>query len=130
MTFATEEYKETGDRLIGQAIGIFDKLYLYGEEDLKSDEEFWSKHGEFIKNNKRGYGYWIWESYLIKKTMEGLKDGDVLLYLDSGCEIDKRKTDNLKMFFEFVKDDLIIGTENCFEKEYTKNDLIRYEQTY
>ena len=35
MTFATEEYKEAGDRLIGQAIGIFDKLYLYGEEDLK-----------------------------------------------------------------------------------------------
>ena len=89
ITFAagSQKYIDAANRLISQAIStnIFDKTILYTAEDLQSDTEFWFKHGIFIENNPRGYGYWLWKPYLIKKTMLKMKHGDVLLYLDCGC---------------------------------------------
>ena len=43
------------------------------ENDLQNDPIFWNKHKDFIKKNKRGYGYWIWKSYIIKKTLEKIR---------------------------------------------------------
>lgn len=85
-----DNYIEAGNRLIEQAksLELFDKITLYKDADLKADTEFWEKHGDFIEKNKRGYGYWIWKPYLIKKSMDSMKDGDILLYADCGCEID------------------------------------------
>lgn len=44
-------------------------------------------HGGFMANNVRGYGYWIWKPYLIYNRMIELRDGDGLLYLDAGCQL-------------------------------------------
>ena len=49
---------------------------------VKKDEIFWENHSSFIENNKKGYGYWLWKPYIIKKTLEKMKKGDILLYLD------------------------------------------------
>jgi hypothetical protein len=115
ITFAAgdQKYLDAANRLISQAksANIFDQTILYTAEDLQSDAEFWSKHGHFIENNPRGYGYWLWKPYLIKKTMSKFKYGDVLLYLDCGCEIDKRNSVLIKKYFEIVKWDKVIGTE-------------------
>jgi len=94
ITFGSHnEYIDAGKRLIEQAIGlnIFNHATLYTGDCLKNDTSFWSKHGEFIDKNPRGYGYWLWKPYIIKKNMERMKNGDILLYLDSGCEIDSRE---------------------------------------
>jgi hypothetical protein len=76
-------------------IDIFDDINVYIGEHLQKDKSFWEQHGEFIKNNKRGYGYMLWKPYIIKKTMEHMKDGDILLYLDCGCELNNNKKDEL-----------------------------------
>ena len=60
-------------------------LLWFSHYYLKKDSEFWVKHGNFIENNKRGYGYWLWKSYIVKKQLELMKEGDILLYADSGC---------------------------------------------
>lgn len=129
ITFAAGEqkYKDAAHRLIQQAIStnIFDKTILYTDNELRLDKDFWSKHGRFIENNPRGYGYWLWKPYLIKKTMSKMKTGDVLLYLDCGCEIDKRKSEYIKKYFELIKRDKIIGTETgWFEYQYNKMDFL------
>ena len=41
------------------------------------------------------HGFWLWKPFIIKKTMENMNDGDVLLYLDCGCELDNNKKDDL-----------------------------------
>lgn len=89
----TKEYEDAAERIAQQAasLKIFDNIIKYTEQDLQNDEEFWSKHGDFIENNKRGYGYWIWKPYIVKKTMDTLADDDILMYLDCGCELDIRK---------------------------------------
>jgi hypothetical protein len=127
-------YIEAGERLIKQAqnLELFDNSTLYTDEWLKNDLEYWTQHKDYFENenNKLGYGYWIWKSYIIKKTMEKLNDGDVLLYLDCGCEIDIKKKSAISEFFEKVKNELIIYTPASYgsiysfkECEYTKMDL-------
>ena len=122
----SQNYIDAGNRLIKQAklSNLFNKIILYTDEDLKNDTYFWTKHGEFINNNKRGYGYWLWKSYIIKKTMDELKEGDTLMYLDCGCEIDINKKKKIKKFFEYVKKNNIIGSFTQLEKYWNKMDLI------
>jgi hypothetical protein len=121
-----QNYYDAGNRLINQSrnLNVFEKLILYTDKDLKNDNEFWDKHSTFINNNPRGYGYWLWKPYIIKKTMEMMDDDDILLYLDSGCEIDIRKKDQILKYFDIVKTEHIIGTNTgCIEEHWTKKDL-------
>ena len=130
ITFAagSTDYIAAGHRIIEQAnsLQIFDKTTLYTDEYLRADTEFWTRHHEFIEKNKRGYGYWLWKPYVIKKTMEEMKDGDILLYLDSGCEFSLREKQYLLNCIRIVKDDYILGslTSNGFEKHWNKMDTI------
>ena len=98
ITFATHDnYLQAGERLTKQAtnLKIFDNIKLHTLDNLKNDIIFWNQHKDFIENNIKGYGYWLWKPYLIKKEMDLLNDNDILLYLDSGCEIDILDKDNL-----------------------------------
>lgn len=113
-------------RLVHQAkkLDMFNKISGYTGDYLKNDSEFWTKHENFIKNNRRGYGYWLWKSYIIKKEMEKMNDGDILLYLDCGCELYDKEKSWLSECINIVKEDLIIGTYCCYEKDWNKMDLI------
>ena len=124
-----QNYIEAGNRLINQAKDskLFDKVILYTDEHLKKDTVFWDRHSEFIKNNKKGYGYWLWKPYLIKKTMSELKEGDILMYLDAGCEIGGKKLQNISDYFKYVKKEKIIGTyTQQIEKYWCKMDLLKH----
>lgn len=128
ITFGSHDnFIDAGNRLMGQAKGlnIFNEMTLYTGDYLKKDVPFWTAHGEFISKNRRGYGHWLWKPYLIKQNMEKMNDGDILLYLDSGCEIDVREKDYLLHCIELVKKDKLIGTVYCDpEKYWNKMDLI------
>ena len=123
-----QNYYDAVNRLVNQAqnLNYFDKIIGYTDNDLKKDDEFWNKHSNFIENNKRGYGYWLWKPYIIKKTMENMEDGDILLYSDCGCEIDINKnTKIIKLLNEFqINNDLILTSTGCIEKKWNKMDLI------
>lgn len=130
-----QRYIDAGNRLINQAmrIEIFDNHILYTDESLKNDNEFWNKHSDFIEKNKKGYGYWLWKSYIIKKTMADMKNNDVLLYLDSDCDFNINNKHIFNELFEVLKTDYIIGTiaktnrmngSVCIEHNWNKMDLL------
>jgi hypothetical protein len=126
ITFAShDKYIDAGKRLIQQSttLNLFTESILYTPEYLKTTE-FWEMHKDFV--NKRGYGYWLWKSFIIKKTMENMKDGDILLYLDCGCELDNNKKNELLNSINIVKQDKIMATPTRCEndREWTKMDLI------
>jgi glutaredoxin-related protein len=128
ITFGSHNnYIEAANRLINQAkqMNMFTEIILYTPEYLQKDSEFWNNHGDFINKNKRGYGYWLWKSYIIKKTMENMNDDDILLYLDCGCELGLDKKDKLLECINIVKTDKIVGTlTGRVEKEWNKMDLV------
>ncbi len=120
-------YHDAVKRICSQAekINTFDKIIGLNELDLKSDEEFWSTHKDFINSNPRGYGYWLWKPYIIKKTLDQMIHDDILLYLDCGCEINHLAKEKLEKYIELVKKKSILvtstGSSDC---KYTKKDLI------
>ena len=86
---------------------------------IMNDNEFWNKHKDFILNNKRGYGYWIWKPYLIKKTIDKLNNGDIILYMDADSTIKMNEINYLYKYLEEVQKTKII-VENYYEKNIVK----------
>lgn len=132
-----QDYTEAVDRIVSQArsIDLFDGDEIYGfkEADLRADQYFWEKHGNFIEANPRGFGYWIWKPYLIKKMLNKANEGDVILYCDSGNELDVRQKNKIKDVMDGAKHDLIIGqypspTRTPFldEVKWNKSDLLNH----
>ena len=128
ITFGSHaNYIDAGKRLLKQAseLNIFSENILYTSDDLKKDVDFWGNHGNFVNNNRRGFGYWLWKPYLIQKTMKQMNNGDILLYLDCGCEIDHRNKNNLLNLIDIVKKEKLLYTSTgCIEKHWNKMDLI------
>jgi hypothetical protein len=127
ITFGSHKYyKDAAIRLSKQArdLDLFSEVMVYTSENLKADPEFWTRHEKIVLENKRGYGYWIWKPYILQKNMEAMKDGDILMYLDCGCEIDIKKRQKLQEYLEFIKQDKHIGSITCLEKDWNKMDLV------
>lgn len=109
-------------------LNIFDEIKLYTSNDLINDTTFWKQHEDFILNNKRGFGYWIWKPYLIKKTMDNLNDGDIILYLDSQSRVIIEEKEHLLKYIDIVKEKKILFsydyTNAAPEINFNKSDLI------
>lgn len=118
-------------RLLSQVISWnqFDVVEMFTDDDLRTDPSYWDKHASFTKKNRRGYGYFLWKPYLILKTLEKMKNGDILLYADGGCEVDvddQDRTVQLQHLFEVVKEDKIIGSQCNRERNMNKMDILVY----
>ncbi len=119
-------FHDAANRLYNQVLNLnlFNGMKIYTDKELKNDHIFWGKHQQFIKRNPRGWGCWIWKPYIIKKTIDMMKNGDTLLYLDSGCEVDITKKQRMINCFNYAKRDLIVGSQNCIERRWNKMDLM------
>lgn len=137
ITFGSKGFYDACKRIHKQAddLNLFDKFHIYYDTDLKNDSQFWNEHSNFIENNPRGYGYWLWKPYIIFKTMLQIKEGDTILYCDSGCEIDLRKKNKILHLINTVKKDLLVcgipgyKTPNIpllQEKRWVKQDLVYF----
>jgi len=133
LVFACSHYRNLINSAISlcnqiKELDIFDEIIFYTAQDLINDKLFWDKHGEFIMNNRRGFGYWIWKPYLIMKTMEKLNDGDILLYLDAECKIVSEEKQYLLNYLDIVKKNKILyfysHSVGFYDIKLTKMDLI------
>ena len=126
--FANIEFMPSIIRFHNQAkeSNFFDNIFIYNEYNLPKDEKF-----EALLSHKlvpsRGFGYWCWKPFIILKTLENLKDGDILVYADIGCHINK---EGEKRFYEYL--DIVIEHKAlCFKMQFlescwTKSDLFNY----
>jgi len=128
------DYYGAVDRITKQAkhTGLFTKIKGWTDGDLRNDDAFWSQHKDFItgRGNAYGFGYFIWKPYIIKQTLSTLSSGDILLYLDAGCEIHPAKTSMLESFFKQVPESLIIGSEAKMEYMRSPVDLMKKLDVY
>ena len=130
MSFGDTHYKQSLIRIGREAkeINYFDSILLFSEVDLQQDKEFWDLHGSFILNNARGYGYWIWKSYLIQKVMQTLNENDILIYVDAGCSINKYGQNRLYEYDAILQKSLfgIVSFQlQCKERQYTKRKTLQ-----
>lgn len=106
---------------------FFDIIRVY--DDHTFDKQYWKTYESFYKGNPRGFGYWIWKPYIIKRELDRISEGDILVYLDAGCIINSRGKDQYFQYIESLSNiNPIICFEhtNCFAKQYNKMDLLDY----
>jgi hypothetical protein len=123
----TQTYKDALHRISNQAksLNLFN-VETYTGNDLKEDTSFWEKNGTFVLNNQRGYGYWLWKPYLILKKLQSIKENEIILYCDCGCEIDIRKKNKIEQMLKDVETCEIICNTTHGEIAWTKRDLLIY----
>ena len=99
------EYRRSAHRLTCQAksSGLFSTVTSITDKNLASYiPDQWKTHREFINNSERGFGFWIWKPLIIKKRLSEIPPGDVLLYLDAGCELNLRNKVAISRFQDYL----------------------------
>jgi hypothetical protein len=123
-----------------QELNFFDDTFINTENDL--DSSFRESFKDKLIKGSRGYGYWIWKPQIILQALEKMEDGDILLYADVGCHLNKKGVERLKSYFNqpslsdsgFVlfqeavdsPDRNLIISYSHLERVYTKGDIFDY----
>jgi len=101
-----------------KAVG-FDEVISFSINDI--DRDFLEKNIKIL-SQPRGAGYWIWKPYFIKKTLEKINDGDLLVYSDSGSYYQN----SVQPLIDLIKKEktgvLSFELKGLLEKTYTKKD--------
>lgn len=131
ITFGSQRFYNSVNRICNEAkeFNLFDKIIGYTEKDLWNSE--FIKHCEFVSRNHRGFGYWLWKSFLVSKYLETMNEGDILFYADSGCQLKVSGIKRMKEYLEIVRNSPkgILGFQmEHLEKTWTKMDLFHYLQ--
>ena len=101
-TFANNKIRNSRLRLVRQAIAmnVYDEVFSYNETCF--DYIFNNFHKQLIKKSPRGFGYWSWKPYIILKSFEKMKNGDVLHYADAGCHLNPKGNVRLQDYIQFA----------------------------
>ncbi len=120
--------------------GFFKDIFLYSDfpqppkrlhKNVKNRIPDWSDTDlHFIENNPHGFGYWLWKPIIINSVLNSMNDGEILVYLDGGCEISPLGTRRLLYYIEICDNDgglfFHLGHR---EDMFTKNELFEYLNT-
>jgi len=148
LAFATADLQKSIDRLTRQATlsNFYEKIKIFNSNELP--HELSHKIDVLLnRHKKRGYAYWMWKPYLIKKIFNEIEYGDIVNYLDVGCHIIKENYSKFIEYSNFIKkkDKWILPFQyhsnfdyknkkirfpTRLEKEYTKGDLLHYFEVY
>lgn len=120
-----------------------DKTILYTPKDLPISYKLknWRLYYRLVvprlRPKQRGAGYWIWKSYIIKKTLEGMNEGEYLIYSDGGS-VYVNDISLLLDCFEAEELDFMVFSILHLDKHYSKRDAFilldadepKYTDTY
>jgi hypothetical protein len=128
---SNEKYLKPTLRLKRQAkcLNVFDNIVVIEPQSFpKEFKIFLGENQKFFGENKRGYGYWIWKPFLVDWMLNNnMSSNDILVYMDSGCEVSKFGKDELLKYINMT-----ISTDGLFfntkfkELNWTKSDLIEH----
>jgi hypothetical protein len=129
LSFSSNKFYNSSKRIYHEAknMKIFDNILILNDIILQTCAPFfWNKHKDFILKNEKGYGFWLWKSFIILKTLNDMEENDVLIYADSGCTLNSNGLDRLNEYLKIVKNNksgILTFQLPFFEKQYTKMDL-------
>jgi hypothetical protein len=103
------EIEEAAQRLGNQALesGFFDDIEVLSAADLPDDVT--NLFSPVLFDQSRGFGYMAWKPYLINRKIGSLQDGDILVYLDAGFEINPSGGHRFTYYLDFVaRNDVLV----------------------
>ena len=124
---------QAAERLKGEALssGWFSSVSKWSQYELQQLDPNWaSQHAQFIENNSRGNGYWLWKPKLIELMLNGLPEDDILVYVDAGSELNLQGQERFHQYADLAdKYGLLAfflnkGEPNRKVRQWTKKDLL------
>ena len=119
INYANDKYEKVRrlNSITGKMIGLFDKVVEYGPSDI--DVEFRNEN-QFLLNQTRGNGLWLWKPYFILKTLNDVEDDDIVFYSDSAAFFVR----SVKPIVSLTKEKGIwISVLPLFEEQFTKRSV-------
>ena len=129
----SEDYREAAERLITQSKDFqsIDERRAYTDIDLPSDYHKLFKG--LIENYVTGYGLYSWKPYLIYAELLRLEPNDILIYIDAGCELNKRGVRRFDDYLSYTsKNDVLLFELPFPNRFWTKSHpkLLDYPEHY
>lgn len=128
MSFADSKYAPMLKRIKTEASDshFFSEVRIFSERGF--EEDYKRKYKERFK--QRGFGYWMWKSYMVRRVLKEMNDNDILVYSDSGCTINANAKKRFEDYISHVKQVqsgiLVFAQMKLLESAYTKADLFAY----
>lgn len=123
---------DAGQRLLMQARKSewFDSVTVWNLNRIRQfDPEWMARHDNFINQNPRGFGYWIWKSKIIEITLNLTNINDIIVYMDAGCEINEYGHERFKSYINFVSRSkffaFYLNGSNYSTRQWTKAGLMQ-----
>ena len=144
-TFYSFDLKRSAKRFQKQAsaMNVYDKIFIFNPNDLNQD--FKDYVSSLLKKGKqRGYGHWVWQTYIHQLMLTKMKVGDIYHWCDVGCHFNEKGIKRLKEYIKLVSEDkngflgfsykkpeIVEKFKNFqfasnFEYQYTKADLLKF----
>lgn len=129
ISFADSRMTDSLNRLHRQAkaLEFFDETTPFTQHDLLP--EFTSRMGKYLTPSCKGFGYWSWKPWIISHTLQKMKDGDRLLYLDAGCHINPAGRKRFREYVDTLDRDsngMLVFYNGQPEYKWTKGDIFRH----
>lgn len=88
ITYGSNAFLQSANRIVNEAksLGIFNDFINYSEENLPL-----SIKSSPLFTSSKGGGFWLWKPYIIYNELLKSNLGDILVYADSGCTLQKSK---------------------------------------
>jgi hypothetical protein len=110
---------------------LIDEVRVFTDLDL--DEDYVTNFGELLDNHPTGYGLWSWKSHLISLELSRLREGDILIYIDAGVEINKRGVSRFSYYLDHLaQHDVLVFSQDHQQRHWTKMDsrILRLDKHY
>jgi hypothetical protein len=128
ITFGNNEFSQQTLRLKKEAEQTlwFDKVII---ENQNTISYFYETHKNFIANNTRGFGYWIWKPYIIHQLLSSIPFNSYVFYTDSGASIISHKYNRLLEYIELLDSStkpILTFAAQYEEKSFKKSKTLDY----
>lgn len=120
ITYGDDKFIDAKKKIVDEAqrTGEFDEFVAYGYGDLSEE----LRDSEILKV-PRGGGLWSWKPDVIWTTMQKAKDGDIIVYCDSGCTV--QKANEWKWYWRKLERYDIIAQRILMRNDhYTRKELL------
>lgn len=84
ISFAEGPFLERKGKFLAEAnsMGIYRGMEVYNFQSLP--ESFVAEHGQFMRSNPRGFGYWLWKPAIVLDRLRKMTQEEILVYADVG----------------------------------------------
>lgn len=95
---STPRYGRALKRIKRQArsLRVFRNVWAWTQNDL--DASFREHHAGILRDDVRGYGYWIWKPQVILQALARTYPGGHLVYADAGCTLHAHGVHRLRQY--------------------------------